>query len=184
MKSSEIARLLPEVYRAGLGKGTVLSALLEVMAQMHAPSERVLDHLDAFIDPRRTEDRFVPMLARWVDLGRLFIRSADDPAADSARDAISTGTGRLRELIARAAYLSQWRGTRTGLIAFLETATGRSGFGIEERVSGPDGPVRPFHIRIRVPPGLQGHRALIERIVEHEKPAYVTCDIVFPPNEG
>ena len=184
MKSAEIARLLPEVFRAGLGQRSVLSSLLDVMAQQHAPSERVLDQLDAYIDPRRTEDRFVPMLARWVDLGRLFNRSADDPSAGPGRDAISTGTGRLRELIARAAYLSQWRGTRTGLIAFLETATGASGFRIDERVAGPDGQAQPFHIRVQVPPGLAAHRALIERIVDHEKPAYVTCDIVFTPNES
>lgn len=179
MTSAEIARLLPEVFRAGLGERSVLSALLGVMDSLHAPSEQVLERLDAFFDPLRTPDRFVPMLARWVDLERLFVRSAAEPAAQG--DAISTGTGPLRGLVARAAHLSQWRGTRAGLIDFLETATSATGFHIDEQVAGPDGRPRPFHMQVHVPAVLETHRALIERIVDSEKPAYVTCEIHFNP---
>lgn len=182
MQAAEIALLLPEVFRTGLGERGVLPVLLEVMAQMHAPSTRTLDRLDACFDPRRSADRFVPMLARWVDMDRLFLRSAADPRSSSDGEAISTGTGRLRELVARAAWLSQWRGTRQGLLAFLETATGVQGFTIDEHVPGADGRPRPFHIRVGVPAGLEAHRALIERIVGFEKPASVTCDIVFTPS--
>ena len=182
MKSAEIAGLLPEVFRASVEPRSVLALLLDVMAGLHAPSERVLDQIDACLDPRRTEDRFVPMLARWLDLGRLFVRSATDPAVQVGDEAISTGTGHLRELVARAAYLSQWRGTRSGMIAFLETATGRVGFDIDERVAADHGEPRPFHMLVTVPPGLLPHRALIERIVESEKPAYVTYDINFSPD--
>lgn len=179
MTSAEIARLLPEVFRAGLGQRSVLSALLAVMERLHAPSEQVLARLDAFFDPLRTPDAFVPMLARWVDLERLFVRSVAEPPI--VGDALSTGTGPLRSLVARAAHLSQWRGTRAGLIEFLETATAATGFRIDEQVAGPDGLPRPFHVRVHVPAALEVHRALIEHIVDSEKPAYVTCEIDFNP---
>ena len=189
MQRTSIERLLPEVFRATLAEGSPLGAVLDVMAGMHAPDERVLDSLDGYFDPARTEDRFVPMLARWVDLERLFVRSAAPGAKGGASprpgepattgEPIATGTGRLRELVARAAFLSQWRGTRTGLVAFLETATGASGFTIDEAVLGADQRSRPFHIRVHAPSTVEIHRALIERIIKFEKPAYVTYELDF-----
>ena len=89
------------------------------------------------------------------------------------------GTGRLREVIAAAAYLSKWRGTAQGLLRFLETATGIDGFRIEEQVLDANGEHRPFHIRVRSPASAQAYRPLIERIVEMEKPAYVTYELQF-----
>ncbi len=178
MRRTEIERLLPEVLRATVAPNTPLAAILDVMVQMHKPDERVLETLDAFFDPARTADAFVPLLARWVDLERLFTQSATRPDA-AGGEAISTGTGRLRELIARAAFLSKWRGTRTGLVAFLETATGTDGFVIDEQVSDVQGRPRPFHMRISAPATQAPHRALIERIIELEKPAFVTYEIDF-----
>jgi hypothetical protein len=96
-------------------------------------------------------------------------------------DPISTGTGQLRELIAAAAYLSQWRGTAKGLKLFLETATGMSGFELVENVEDAGGDQPPFHIRILAPPEAQPHVALIERIVDQEKPAYVSYELEFKP---
>jgi hypothetical protein len=89
--------------------------------------------------------------------------------------------GNLRELIARAARLSQWRGTAEGLVRFLEAATGRVGFAIEEQVPDRDGVPRPFHILVRAPESAREQRGLIERIIEREKPAYVTHAVAFGP---
>lgn len=192
MQRTEIERLLPEVFRStlversplaepsSLPEPSPLAALLDVMASLHAPNEQVLDNLDRYFDPSRTDDRLVPLLSRWVDLERLFVHSAAGAAEPGEREPISTGTGRLRELIARAAYLSQWRGTRTGLIAFLETATGASGFDVDEQVLDPTtGRPRPFHVRVVAPLEVETHRPLIERIIELEKPAYVTYQLEF-----
>jgi hypothetical protein len=87
--------------------------------------------------------------------------------------------GRLRELIAQAAFLSQWRGTSRGLLRFLEAATGVQGFAIDEQVPGPDGLPRPFHLRVRAPQTTKPYSVLIERIIEIEKPAYVTYELAF-----
>ena len=160
MKRTEIKHLLPGIFQSMFAEGTPLAAILEVMEALHAPSEEQLRTLEANFSPYRAPDSFVPFLARWVDLDRLFEK-------------------RLRGLVAAAAYLSQWRGTGKGLMLFLETATGAHGFAIEERVPGSDGKPRPFHFRVHAPRELTSYRALIQRIIESEKPAYVTYEIEF-----
>lgn len=178
MKRAAIERLLPEVYRRTVRDGGPLAALLGVMEGLHAPSERVLAGIDGVFSPYRTPDAFVPVLAAWLDLEKLFdVPTQEEVPAASLTRPISTGMGRLRELVASAAGLSQWRGTARGLLRFLEIATGTQGFAVDERVPGPDGRPRPFHIRVRVPRAAAAHRSLIERIVRSEKPAYVTYEL-------
>lgn len=181
MKLSEIRQLLPDVFQQTLREGSPLLTLLEMMESLHEPSEAVLARLDAVFDPRRTSEEFVPYLAGWVDLERLFDTPHTVGRLQSMppRIPISSGLGRLRELVASAAYLSHWRGTGKGLLLFLQTATGATGFRIEEQVPGTDGRPLPFHIRVGAPASTARHRALIERIIELEKPAYVTYELEF-----
>jgi phage tail-like protein len=195
MKRDEIARLLPGIFQRTIHPGNPLSTLLAVMEALHEPSEDVLERLDTFFDPYRAPDDFIPFLAAWVDLERLLTESPEARAAHAARAAartgvrpataapppLPTGLGRLRELVAAAAYLSQWRGTARGLLRFLETATGVQGFEIDEQVLGRDGRPRPFHLRIRAPQETAAYRPMLERIVELEKPAYVTYELEFGP---
>lgn len=177
MKRSEIEPLLPGVFQRTVHPGNPLFALLEVMEALHAPSEQILAELDAYFDPYRTPDRFVPLLARWVDLDRLLV---DPPEGrPPAAPLFPSGLGRLRELVMAAAFLSGWRGTRKGLLRFLETATGLQGFVIHEHVRGPGGQPKPFHILVRAPAEAEPYRVLIERIIEMEKPAYVTYELDF-----
>jgi len=175
MKRSGIERLLPNVFRRGIIPGGPLSALLEVMEVLHAPVENVIESMDRFFSPYQTPDEFVPLLAQWVDLDRFFL--TETPEGPALR--IPNEVGRLRELVAMAAQLSQWRGTRKGLELFLETATGISGFGIDEEVRDENGSIRSFHIRIRVPADAGRYRALIERIVQQERPAHLTYEIQY-----
>ncbi len=170
MKQADILGLLPAVFQKAAEPGSPLAALLDVMERLHAPAENALEGLDATLDPRRTSEPFVHFLARWVDLDRFF--EVARGRAPSSRLLISTGPGHLRELIASAAYLSKWRGTRKGLILFLEIATGLRGFEIDEEL-------RPFHIRVRAPAEAAPHRAMIERIIALEKPVYVTTEPVI-----
>ncbi len=176
MKRDEIERLLPSIFQRTLHEGGPLDGLLGVMEQLHAPAEGVLAGLDATFDPRRTRDEFVPFLARWVDLDRIFEPESDNAA--STRPPISTGLGRLRELTAAAAWLSKWRGTARGMHRFLQTATGEAGFEIRENKDSAGRP-RRFHLVVTAPAALKTHRTLIERIIQSEKPAYVTAELVF-----
>ncbi len=182
MRRNEIEGLLPEIFQRTIRPGNPLFALLDVMELLHAPSEQVLERLDAFFDPYRAPDRLVPYLARWVDLERFLADSSGgdgESAPGQVSDPFPSGTGRLRELIADVAFLSKWRGTAKGLLRFLETATGVQGFEVHERVLGSDGRPRPFHIRVRAPSETEIYRGLIERIIENEKPAYVTYELAF-----
>jgi len=180
MKREEIENLLPRVFRQTLRPGGPLSGLLEVMELLHEPAETVLAQLETYFNAYGTPDIFVPYLACWVDLDRFYpFYSAQPAEIQRAVDPISSGTGQLRELIAAAAYLSQWRGTAKGLKLFLETATGMNGFELVETVADENGHPRPFHIRILAPPDAGPHIALIERIVKQEKPAYVSYELEF-----
>src|SRR5215813_12468993 len=100
MKRSEIERLLPTVIRRTIRRDNPLQAILEVMSALHEPSERLLTGLDSIFNPYRTPDSFVPFLARWLDLDRIF-DVAYAPASD-ARSPISTGLGCLRAVTAAA----------------------------------------------------------------------------------
>jgi phage tail-like protein len=177
MKKERIERLLPSVFQNTAKPGNPLFTVLEVMETMHAPSESALDRLHENFDPNRASEAFVPYLASWVDLEVLF--DVPRTKSPSSTPSVSTGLGRLRELTAAAATLSQWRGTRKGLCLFLETATGAKGFEVDEQVRGRNGKLKPFHLRITIPKELAEHRSLIERIVELEKPAYVTYELEF-----
>jgi phage tail-like protein len=182
MKRADIEQLLPEIFRRTLVPGRIepspLAAFLDAMETLHAPDEAVLAALDTYFDPYRAPDRFVPYLAGWVDLGDLWVENPLEFTAETLPP-FPAGVGRLRDLIASAAYLSRWRGTERGLSAFLETATGLSGYTIEEQVLDDDGQPIPFHMRVRAPKEAASYRLLIERIVAKEKPAYVTFELQF-----
>jgi len=186
MKREEIENLLPRVFRQTLQPGGPLNALLEVMELLHEPAEAVLAQLETYFNAYGTPDIFVPYLACWVDLDRFYpFYSAQPLEIQRSADPISSGTGQLRELIAAAAYLSQWRGTAKGLKLFLETATGMNGFELVENVADENGNPRPFHIRIVAPSDAEAHIALIDRIVKQEKPAYVSYELEFKSeNQG
>jgi phage tail-like protein len=160
MRREEIRRLLPAVFQAASGDDTPLGALLGLMEELHASTERRLTTLDEILDPARTPEACVPFLARWVDL---------DPE-------LAMGTERLRVLVALGAELSRWRGTARGLVSFLEAATGMTGFEVDDAVKDAGGEVKPFHLRVTAPKALQVHQEVLEAIVRREKPAYVSVE--------
>jgi phage tail-like protein len=161
MRRTAIERMLPAAFQRGAGPGTVLGALLDVMEAMHAPDEDRLDRLDDLFAPYRTPDDLVPFLARWVALDGLVTRSGGVPV------------GRLRDLVASGAALAQWRGTAEGLVAMLSMALGATGITIEEPAD------RPFHFVVRAPVDLADRTSLIRHIVDTQKPAATTYEVVF-----
>jgi len=177
MKRAEIEALLPDVFRRTVHQGAPLLAILEVMATLPAPDEDILTRLPDYFNPYRTPEEFTAFLARWVDLDRLLSDGAD-PTADILLE-FPGGLGRLRDLIAAAAQLSRWRGTRRGLMLFLELATGVSGFQVEEQPPDEAGRSRPFHLCIHAPAAARPYHALIQQIIEQEKPVYVTHELAY-----
>lgn len=180
MKRADIELLLPEIFRRTLPpvrtEANPLEAFIDVMELLHTPDEAVLASLETYFDPYRAPDMFVNYLAGWVDLDRLWIENPQEFTARTLPP-FPSGVGRLRELIAAAAFLSRWRGTMKGLLYFLETATGVPGFVIDEHVLDSAGQPIPFHILVRAPQAAAPYRVLIDRIIMKEKPAYVTYDL-------
>lgn len=171
MRADRVALLLPEVIRRGAGPGTPLSALLDVMESMHEPAEAALIGLPAMLDPQATRDDVVPFLATWVGL--------DDVIPDGAE--FEAGSGRLRQLVATSAARARRRGTLDGLRETLVIATGRDDLTVDDTVTGPDGGMLPFHVDVVVPADAVGLLDLVRRLVEREKPAFVTASVILAP---
>jgi len=168
VKQNEIALLLPEVFQRSLA-GSAMGAFLEVMQAFQAPDEAIVEELALWFDPYLTDERFLPFLASWVGLEPLLEVSADGAGVKR----FPSGVRRFRELLASAAMLAQWRGTCEGLLRFLEIATGMKGFRVEESRQ------RDFHLEVWAPAEAQIYKGLIEKIVEMEKPVYMTREIVW-----
>lgn len=186
MRRREIEKLLPSVFREALRGGDALTAaLLDAMEELHRPAEEALGRIDEYFDPRRAPDRFVPFLGRWVDMDRFYEQSFREHAARGVlTDPIASGIGRLRELVGHAAYLSTWRGTRKGLLSFLEIATGSPGFAIADDVPDAHGVPRSFHFVVSAPETLRELDELIHRIIRSEKPAYSTYELRYVAQQG
>ncbi|MEV1159618.1 phage tail protein [Micromonospora chokoriensis] len=166
MRRSAIERLLPAAYQRACVPGSVLWTLLDVMEALHAPDEAILAEVDALFDPYRAPDGLVVGLTRWVAMDHVVA----SPRPDTP---LPLPVGRLRDLVANAALLARWRGTPYGIRQALELATGMSGFAIDEPAE------QPFHVVVRVPAAAAGQLAVITRIVEAEKPASTTVEIVL-----
>lgn len=179
MKHREIKQLLPEVFKRTDQPGSSLHGLLAAMEALTEPAEEILQHLPLYFNPYNTPEKFLPFLAGWVDLDRFFSNPNNQSIIDASNFLQEFDSGRLRELIVAAIQLSKLRGTAKGLQSFLEIATGFKGFEIEETISHEKTGALPFHIKISAPKAAQIHSLLIERIIEQEKPAYVTYNLVF-----
>lgn len=184
MNQASIERLLPEVFRRTLMPESPLAAIIAAMESLLSPAEQALASLPDQLSPDRARDDFVILLAYFVDLDRYLPKALDvDPEHAPIVAPLASGIGRLRELVRAAPALARWRGTARGLRVFLETATGLLGFIVED--AGPtdsEHAVEPFHIRIRAPADARVYHDLVKRIVEQEKPAYVTYEILYQPH--
>ncbi len=181
MQTTDIAQLLPEVFRRTNSEGSPLAAILSVMEALHAPTEQTLATLDTNFNPHTCPKKLLPLLAEWVDLERFLVhpstRSGSGDGDSNSIASLRSGDGRLRELIYAAQSLSQIRGTSVGLKKFLHFATGIDNFTIDENSLTSDNRPRPFHIVVRAPAAALQHETLVRKIIEQEKPAFVTYDL-------
>jgi len=159
MRAAELELLLPEVLRRTVLPGSPMAALIGVMEAQHAPAEAALQSFPTVLDPLTTPDRFVGMLAGWVDLARL----DETPAG-------RIDTARMRLLISLAAELAHWRGTPSGLTWMIGLATGIAGLRLED--------AGPFRMRIVVPAAAAAQADLVREIASQEKPAHLVVDVV------
>jgi phage tail-like protein len=172
-----IPRLLPEAMQAGITPGSALETLIGIMQAHLAPDEAVLADLDRWFDPRRAPEGFLMLLADWVGLERTLLGELDRSSSRTT----TIDAGALRDLILRAAGFARARGTARTLRQILEIVTGSNNVALFENPLGEDGEPLPFHLRVELPASALRHEALVRRVVENWKPAFVTSEIIFRP---
>ncbi|GAB4445386.1 MAG: hypothetical protein OHK0015_47600 [Chloroflexi bacterium OHK40] len=152
--------LLPPIYHDDL----FLRKFLLIFKATLDPLDRMIAQIHHYFDPRVAPEHMLPWLAAWVDL----VLDERWPEA------------RRRELIGAASTLYRWRGTRRGLSDYLRIYTGTAPRIVEpgqERRGEAALPPHTFRVIIEAPDIAALDRALVERIIELEKPAHTSYQL-------
>ena len=171
MARATLRDALPQVFGSGAATGP-LAGLVAAADGMQQPVSDVLDHLEAWFDPMRAPDPMVCYLASWVDLDWLTLPES----ATRSRSTLPDGAAPLRDLLVASADLAASRGTAAGIVRFLELATRRTGYTVEDAGG--------FHLRVHLPPGAEPITDTVERIVAATKPAHITAEVVPPASDS
>lgn len=170
LERRDLLDLLPEVMRLGDLPGSPFAATVDGMQTLLAPTVRHVDEVHRWFDPFTAPPDALHLLASWLDLG---------VAADTAlacHDDAEDRDRALRRLVLEGHDLVRARGTRAGLLRLLEVVTGVEGFAIADANATP-----PFHLVVSVPPAVQQHAPGLARLIDHERPVYVTWSLHHPP---
>jgi phage tail-like protein len=171
----------------------LMGRFLMLFESFWSPIDKQIDALWYYFNPRMTPSEFLPWLATWGDL------ALDERWTE----------GQQRKLLESAVRLYRIRGTKQGLVDFLEIYSGRKAIITEHRANnlrlgkdsrfGPSVAVgrsnRPhsFSVYLRLPPvpardgeepafrtrREQDRRRMIQSIIEAEKPAHTTYSLII-----
>lgn len=186
---SEYMQFLPILYR----EIEYIGRFLKIFEQAFQPVINSFNVMWANLDPLTAPRALLPFLAHWVAW-----------PVDSIWN-----LNQQRRLIRRAIELYRWRGTRKGLRLYLHLYTGLP---LDDHLPSEDdkhisitepfgqsfilaeGKLgtavlaggRPFHfvVRLRVEPSIRIHEELVRQIIEQEKPAYCTYELLIEENEA
>jgi phage tail-like protein len=182
--SSSYVNFVPAIYR----EVDFMGRFLTIFEQAFDPAVQTIDVLWAYLDPLTAPESLLPFLANWVAW-----------PIDHRWD-----IKQQRRLIRNAVELYRWHGTRRALRFYLHLYTElpldesleeaekhisieenfTRGFVMGETLIGRDsmlGSGRPFHfsVRLRPEPGKQIDERLVRDIIEREKPAFCTYDLLI-----
>lgn len=154
---SSYTQYLPPCYQ----DDPFMGRFLMIFEAILDPLERMLDEIHRYFDPQLAPERMLPWLASWVDL----VLNEKWPLE------------RRRALVAAAAELYRWRGTRHGLSEYIRIYTGITPTIIEaDPQSASNGapalPPHVFQVILEVPDAASVERELVEVIIETQKPAH------------
>ena len=178
--------LLPQVFR----EVDFIGRFLKIIETAFEPDLQILQNLWAYLDPITAPQSMLPFLAHWVGW--------------EIQPQIPLNS--QRRLIRCAMQIYRWRGTRRGLRFFLHLITGlpldedlideadkhisiresfSRGFVFGETSLGENtilGGGRPFHFSVHLQrdiPQRELDETLIRLVIEQEKPAFATYDLVI-----
>lgn len=151
---------LPGIYH----DNDFLARFLLIFESILGPMERMVGGISHYLDPDVAPPETLRWLASWLGI-------VLDPRWPEDRQ---------RDLVRGATNLYRWRGTRRGLSTVLRLATGATPDITEptlaELTADPSRAFR-FGVRLTIPRGQQVDRALVESIIDLEKPAWAACDL-------
>jgi phage tail-like protein len=161
--ASSYLKYLPAIYSGD----DFMGRFLMIFETILSPIDRTVGNLHYYFDPQMTPAELLPWLASWLGL------ALDERWPEEQR----------RALILAAVDLYQWRGTRRGLSEFVRLYTGLTPEIVEHGVGrrgATEADAFRFTVRIKVPDPAQVDRAVVEAIIEAEKPAHTgyTLEIV------
>ncbi|MFW5941157.1 MAG: phage tail protein I [Chloroflexota bacterium] len=157
LSHSSYIKYLPDIYW-GNGNDFIIR-FLALLESILAPIKWNVDNFDLFLDPRTAPVDFLPWLAGWFDL------AFDESWSEESR----------RELLADAHKIYSRRGTVWALRRLLEIYTGKAPE-IDDTSPGLD----PFTFLVRIPlPERQVNRTVIERLIDANKPAHTSYQLLF-----
>jgi phage tail-like protein len=171
---SSYLQYLPAIYR----KDEFVGHFLCIFEDILQPIEGVVDNIPYYLDPGVTAEPFLPWLASWLGL------------ALDERWPID----RRRRLVASAAELYRWRGTRRGMSEFLKIYTGvvpqiteptsrpRTSLGSGTKLGvntyvGGDGGAFSFIVTIPAEDSSKIDINTVRVIIELQKPAYTAYSL-------
>ena len=178
-------KFLPEIYR----EVDFVSRLLKIFEETFEPTVNILNSLWAYLDPLTAPEAMLGFLGNWVAWE---INPRWSPEVQ-------------RRLIRQAMQIYSWRGTRRGLRFYLHLYTGLP---LDEEIPQEDdkhisiqevfqeglvlgktslgnntlmGGGRPYHfiVRLRSEPGIEIDEQLVDYIIEEEKPAFCTYELII-----
>ncbi len=184
---STYVTFLPLLYR----EVDFISRFIKVFEQAFEPVVNSFTSMWANLDPLTAPEALLPFLSHWVAW-------SSDPSWDLHQQ---------RQLIKRAIELYRWRGTRKGLRLYLHLYTGLplddqmpseadraiaitepfgrgfelggSSLGVDAVIGG--GQPYQFAVRLRLTAGSLIDEPLVRRIIDHEKPAFCTYELIIEP---
>jgi len=141
-----------------------LGRFMLVFETILGPIERTVANIPYLFDPHLVPREMLPWLGSWLGL------ALDERWPEERR----------RELLASAARLYAWRGTRRGLSEFIRLYTGVTPEIIEPtptEVSANRDLAFRVTVRLRPPAGVVIDREILERIIDAEKPAFAAATL-------
>ncbi|MCE5257912.1 MAG: phage tail protein I [Chloroflexi bacterium] len=149
--ASRWLQYLPPIY----AEDEFLGRFLLIFEDMLGPLEQIINHFDLFLDPSTAPEPFLPWLDRWL----AGIMDERWPAPVK------------RDLLRRASWLYQMRGTRVALEYQLRVCSGCQ-VEIQENIDG----AHTFYVIVQQQDNPVDLR-LIERIIDLNRPAHTTYQV-------
>lgn len=164
-RKSSYLECLPAIYSDDDFMGRFLLVFEEIMG----PIERIADNRHHYFDTRLAPPDMLPWLAQWVGL------VLDERWSEERR----------RQLIRAAVELYSWRGTKRGLREMIRLYTGceakidEPGLKARGRSKKAAENAHRFRVTLDVPKDASVDRAMVERIIEMEKPAHTEFELIM-----